>query len=130
MKKIMNKVSFAVVGMMTSASAFAAKAGAAKGPLKIDDGMCGLLTSLHDVFSILRIMAFVGAAFYIANWAWGYISNAGDDKKGGSVEDLKKKGVSLLLGFTLLFVIGIVLSFVMSASGLKVLGCNNILQNW
>ena len=128
MKKIMNKVSFAVVGMMASVSAFAANAG--KGAITIDDGMCGLLKSLHDVFSILRIMAFVGAAFYIANWAWGYISNAGDKDKGGSVEDLKKKGVSLLLGFTLLFVIGIVLSFVMSASGLKVLGCNNILQNW
>lgn len=129
MKKFARKVSFIAFGAMMSASAFAANtsltiSGGA------NDGMCGLLNRLHNVFDILRIMAFIGAAFYIAGWAWTYISKAGDDKAGFSVEDVKKKGIGLLVGFTLLFIIGLVLSFVMSAAGMKVIGCGDILTNW
>ncbi|MBR5904445.1 MAG: hypothetical protein IKZ49_02820 [Alphaproteobacteria bacterium] len=128
MKKFVRNVSFIAFGVMTSASAFAEKSLTITG--SANEGMCGLLTRLHNVFDILRIMAFIGAAFYIAGWAWGYIVNAGDKDKGGSVEDLKKKGISLIVGFTLLFVIGLVLSFIMSTAGMKVMGCSDILTNW
>jgi len=128
MKKFVRNVSFIAFGVMASASAFAEKSLTITGGAT--DGMCGLLNRLHNVFDILRIMAFIGAAFYIAGWAWDYISNAGKDKGGFSVDDVKKKGIGLLVGFTLLFIIGLVLSFVMSAAGMKVMGCSEILTNW
>ena len=127
MKKVMNKISFAVLGLMVSASAWAAK------EINIDtigatnsgNGMCDLLKSLQGVFNILRIMAFIGAAFYIAGWAWTYIS-----KGEAKLEDVKGKGIGLLVGFSALLLVGIVLSFVMSASGLRVIGCEDILIKW
>lgn len=125
MKKIMNKISFAVVGIMASASAFAAKASATGKAVQIDNGMCDLLQRLQGVFNILRIMAFIGAAFYIAGWAWEFIS-----KGEAKLDDVKKKGIGLLIGFSLLFLVGIVLSFVMSASGLNIIGCGDILKKW
>jgi hypothetical protein len=125
MKKIMNKISFAVVGLMASSSAFAAKAGAAGKNVTINDGMCELLGRLQGVFNILRIMAFIGAAFYIAGWAWEFIS-----KGEAKLDDVKKRGIGLLIGFSLLFLVGVVLSFVMSASGLNIIGCGDILKKW
>ena len=125
MKKIMNKINFAIITMMVSVPAFAGK-----GDMIVSTEMCGLIKSLQHVFSILRIAAFIGAAFMIAGWAWTYISKAGDDKAGVSVEDVKKKGIGLLVGFGLLFMIGAVLSFVMSASGAKLMGCPELTANW
>lgn len=114
MKKIMNKINFAIISLMVAAPAFAANAGS--------NGMCDLIIRLQTVFKWLRTLAFVGAAFYIAGWAWDYISNAGGDK-GFKIEDVKKKGISLLVGFSLLFMIGIVLSFILSAPGMEAIGC-------
>ena len=126
MKKIINKVSFAVVGLMASSSAFAAAKTAAAGKsISIDNGMCDLLLRLQGVFNILRIMAFIGAAFYIAGWAWEFIS-----KGEAKLDDVKKRGIGLLVGFSLLFMVGLVLSFVMSASGLNILGCQDVLKKW
>lgn len=127
MKKVMNKINFAIIGLMVAMGpALAAKAadGSTKN-ITIDNGMCDLLKSLQHVFNILRIMAFIGAAFYIAGWAWGFISSGKAD-----VKDVKDKGIGLLVGFSLLFFIGLVLSFVMSASGLQILGCGDILKKW
>ena len=104
----MNKINFAIIAMMVSVPAFAAGT----------DGICGLISRLQDVFKFLRTLAFIGAAFYIAQWAWDFIK-AGDAK----VDDLKKKGIGLLTGFIMLFSIGILLSFVLSATGGQVLGC-------
>jgi len=117
MKKIMNKVNFAIVALMTSMPAFA-------DDINVSKGMCDLIVRLHDVFNILRIMAFIGAAFYIAGWAWDYI-------KGGEakMDDIKKKGIGLLVGFSLLFMIGVVLSFVISSAGMELMGCD-IIKNW
>lgn len=123
MKKIMNKINFALIGLMMTIPAFAADAVGDKS-IKVDDGMCELITRLHDVFKILQIMAFIGAAFYIAGWAWGFISSGKVD-----TEDVKKKGIALLVGFGLLFMIGAVLTFVMSASGMKLMGCP-IIEKW
>ena len=123
MKKIMNKINFALIALMVSVPAFAAKDGAAD-TITINKGMCDLITRLHGIFNTLRILAFVGAAFYIAGWAWKYIS-AGDAK----IDDLKKQGIALLVGFGLLFMIGVLFSFVLSASGMKMMGCE-ALTNW
>lgn len=125
MKKVMNKINFAVFGIMMSASAWARDIDIDTVGGATDNGICELLKSLQSVFNILRIMAFIGAAFYIAGWAWTYISS-GEAK----LDDVKKKGIGLLVGFSALLLVGIVLSFVMSASGLKVIGCDNILRTW
>lgn len=107
MKKIMNKINFAIISLMVSVPAFAAPA---------DNGMCAAIAKLGGVFKLLRTMAFIGAAFYIAQWAWKYISS-GDVK----MDDVKNQGTALLVGFSLLFMIGIILSFLVSASGAKIL---------
>lgn len=115
MKKIMNKINFALVAVMASVPAFAA-----------ENDMCALITRLKGVFGLLRTLAFVGAAFYIAGWAWDFI-------KGGEakMDDVKKKGIGLLVGFSLLFMIGLVLSFLLSASGQGAIGCKEVITgNW
>ncbi len=114
MKKLMNKFNFALIGIMASAPAFAAT-----------DGLCQLITQMYDVFKTLRTLAFVGAAFVIAGWAWGYISS-------GKVElkDLQGKGVGMLVGFVLLFGIGVVLSFFLSESTLQSIGCQQQILDW
>ncbi len=116
MKKIMNKINFAIVAMMVSVPAFAAAG----------NGLCDLIVKLKGVFKTLRTLAFVGAAFYIAGWAWDFIS-----KGEAKTDTIKSKGTGLLVGFILLFSIGLILSFVLSASGGKLLDCpNEILGEW
>lgn len=101
MKKIMNKANFAIVGLMASmAPAMAA-----------DNGLCNLVKELGGLLGMLRTLAFIGAGFTIAGWAWSYISK-GEVK----LDDIQKKGIGLLVGFVLLFGIGMVLSFLMSAA--------------
>ena len=119
MKKIMNKINFALIGLMVSLPALAVDTGP-------NEAICKSLEELHGVFELLRTMAFIGAAFYIAGWAWGYIS-------GGKAEmsDIKTKGQGLLVGFSLLFMVGVLLSFVMSATGAKVIGgCEKTIIGW
>lgn len=90
------------------------------------DGVCELISKMQDVFQILRVLAFVGSGFYIAGWAWDYIS-----KGEAKMDDLKKKGTGLLVGFTLLFAIGVVLSFVLSAAGQEAIGCSaQLIGGW
>ena len=101
MKKIMNKANFAIIGLMASmAPAMAA-----------DNGLCNLVKELGGLLGMLRTLAFIGAGFTIAGWAWDYISK-------GKVElkDVQTKGIGLLVGFVLLFGVGMVLSFLMSAA--------------
>lgn len=120
MKNILKKLGFAGVVVMTGAgAALAAQAGGVS-----NSGLCALISQMYGVFRILRTLAFVGAAFIIAGWAWGYIT-AG---KGVDIEDLRKKGTGMLVGFVLLFGIGIVLQFFLSSAGQQALGCPEILQ--
>ena len=101
MKKIMTKANFAIIGLMASmAPAMAA-----------DTGVCNLVKDLGGLLGMLRTLAFIGAGFTIAGWAWDYISK-------GKVElkDVQTKGIGLLVGFVLLFGVGMVLSFLMSAA--------------
>ena len=113
MKKIMNKINFAIVGMMVASPAFAAVN---------ESAMCLFMNDLRGVFNMLRTFAFIGAAFLIAGWAWGYIS-----KGEAKMDDLKNKGSGLLVGFILLFSVGLILQFLVSATGAKALGC---VMNW
>ena len=116
MRKVMNKINFAIIVIMSGAPAMAAT----------NDGLCDLLREMHGVFSLLRTLAFVGAAFVIAGWAWDYISSGKAELK-----DIKGKGTALLVGFILLFSIGILLSFLMSQGTAGALGCaEDILKKW
>lgn len=117
MKKLFNKANFALIGMMAAVPAMAAPAGN-------NNGLCALIEQMHDVFVTLRTLAFVGAAFVIAGWAWGYISK-GEVKK----DDLKDKGTGMLVGFVMLFGIGVVLSFFLSESTMESFGCS-IIGQW
>ena len=117
MKKVMNKINLAIIAVMVSMPAFAAPAA--------NNSMCELVKSMKGIFGILRTLAFVGAAFYIAGWAWGYIS-----KGEAKMDDIKGKGIGLLVGFALLFMIGAILSFLLSATGMHTLGCPEITQAW
>lgn len=83
-----------------------------------DDGVCELIKSLEPVISTLRTLAFLGAAFVLMDWAWGFIK-AGDVKK----DDLKDKGIGMFVGFFLLFGVGMLLAFVGSTGGKEYLGC-------
>lgn len=115
MKKIMNKINFAIIGMMVASPAFAAVN---------ESAICLFMKDLRGVFNMLRTFCFIGAAFMIAGWAWGYIS-----KGEAKMDDLKNKGTGLLIGFILLFSVGLILQFLVSASGGRTLGCSELL-NW
>lgn len=107
MKKISNYFLMASVFVMANVPAFA------------DDGVCKLITGLEPIINTLRTLAFIGAAFVLMDWAWGFI-------KGGEVkrDDLEKKGLGMLVGFFLLFAVGLVLQFVGSNSGAEFFGCD------
>lgn len=113
MKKIMNKINFAIIGMMVASPAFA---------VVNESALCLFMNDLRGVFNMLRTFAFIGAAFLIAGWAWGYIS-----KGEAKMDDIKNKGSGMLVGFILLFSVGLILQFLVSATGAKALGC---VMNW
>ena len=122
MKGLLKKIGFAGAVIMAGAS-MPALAAAAAGVS--NNGLCALIYKMYDVFRILRTLAFVGAAFYIAKWAWGYISSGKFD-----LNDLREKGTGMLVGFVLLFGIGVVLSFYLSSAGMSAIGCDTIILAW
>lgn len=109
MKKILLRLNMAIIAAMVATPAFAVDL----------NGLCGIITEMQSVFKLLRTLAFVGAAFIIAGWAWGYITKPDSMK----VDDLKTKGMGMLVGFVLLFGIGIVLQALMSQGVLDSIGC-------
>ena len=127
MKSLLKKIGVAGFVMLAGGAA-ALAAPAAGGVVAVNaDGLCGIINEMYDVFKILRTLAFVGAAFIIAGWAWGYIS-AG---KGVDMEELKKRGTGMLVGFVLLFSIGVVLQFfIFSDTGLSAIGCEEVISKW
>ena len=124
MKNILKKIGLAGVVVLAAGGA-AMAAGAAGGVGVNESGLCALIGQMYGVFKILRTLAFVGAAFIIAGWAWGYISK-GEVK----MDDLRKKGTGMLVGFVLLFGIGVVLQFFLSSAGLEIIGCQNVIMDW
>ena len=119
MKKMLKKIGFAGLVILAGATvAVAAQPGAGGVGVVNNDGLCGLIIQMQGVFKILRTLAFVGAAFLVSQWEWGFIK-AGDVK----MDDLKDKGTGLLVGFILLFSVGAVLQFLLSSTGMNAIGC-------
>ena len=126
MKNLLKKIGFAGFATLAGASV-ALAAPAAAGVGVNESGLCALIGQMYGVFKILRTLAFVGAAFIIAGWAWGYISSG----KGVDMEDLRKKGTGMLVGFVLLFGIGVVLQvFLFTNNGLSLIGCPELITHW
>ena len=105
MKKLMKRLNFAIIGVMASVPAMAAG--------NINQALCDLAERFGEIFSAIRLLAFVGAGVTIAGWAWGYISAGKID----AIKEVKEKGIALLIGFILLFSIGTLLSVFMNMAG-------------
>ena len=106
MKRLMKKINFAIIGAMMAVPAMGAPGGT-------NDAICKLMEQFAGVFSTLRLLAFIGAGFIIAGWAWGWISSG----KGVDIKDVKDKGIGMLVGFIVLFSIGAILSAFMAMAG-------------
>ena len=106
----MKKVGFALLSMLVVVPAMAATTAAAP---DLSQTVCELMAQFGSVFNILRILAFVGAGFTIAGWAWGWISKG----EGPKTDELQKKGIGLLVGFAVLFGLGAIISAFMSMAG-------------
>ena len=117
MKKIINKANFALIALMASvAPAMAAD----------NSGVCDLVEKLGGVLKYIRLFAFIGAGFMVAQWAWGFIK-AGDV----GMDDVKNKGAALLVGTFMLFMVGALLTFLISAAGPGgSFNCYAELQKW
>ena len=114
----MNKINFAIIAMIVANPAFAAGVN--------ESGICSILIELKKVFNLLRTFAFIGAAFMIAGWAWGFISAGKID----AAKEAKDKGMALLVGFMLLFGVGLILQFLGSTTGANALGCGAQVFQW
>lgn len=89
--------------------------------------MCNLITRLQGVFSVLRTFAFVGAGFILAKYGWEAISTGKLGGKDNIAEGLKAVGVPMIVGFALLFSIGVVLGFLMNGENF---GCPALTDGW
>ncbi len=107
MKNSLKKVGFAVSAILMAGAAHAA------GPEM--GGLCQLINELKGVFNILRTLAFVGAAFVIASIGWDAIVA----KKYEWAKDGKQHLIAMIVGFALLFSVGVILQFLTSGR----LGC-------
>lgn len=108
----MKKISKYVFGAMVSMSLVVQNAMAA------ENGACKLIEGLAPVIKTLRTLAFVGAAFVLMDWAWGFIQKGEVTK-----DDLKNKGIGMFVGFFLLFGVGMLLAFVGGDAGKEYFGC-------
>lgn len=91
------------------------------------NGMCDLIVQMQNVFKILRTMAFVGAGFVLAKYAWEAIVGGKLGGKDNIADGLKAVGVPMIVGFALLFSIGLILGFLSNGANL---GCPAITQGW
>jgi hypothetical protein len=106
MKKILKTFVFTGLAVLLGASA-------ANAANEFGDP-CIIIGNLRGIFHTIRRLAFAGAAFVLAGWAWQLISKGwgGDEKSGGNnLDTVKNKGVGMLIGFFLLFSLGIVMRF-------------------
>lgn len=125
MKKQLKTIGFAALSAFLAVSGATA---AATGQSSISgDNLCQLIAKFQEIFRMIRTLAFLGAGFLIATWAWGYITAGKIDKP---MDEVKNKGISMVVGFILLFGIGVVLQIVTSAAGLKSMGCTTLATGW
>ena len=122
----MNKTKTALLRIQTSVAALLVSTPvfAATGT---DSGLCSLITELKGVFGTLRTLAFVGAGFILAKYAWEAITTGKINSKDNMVEGVKTVGVPMIIGFVLLFSIGIVLSALLSG---RIIDCAEQLKTW
>ena len=126
MKKHLKTIGFAAVLSFAAVSGYAADA--ASGSTFSTDGICELVNKFKDIFKLLRTFAFVGAAFTMATWAWGFISAGKVDKP---MDEVKNKGLSLLVSTALLFGVGVILNLLINAVGQGgALSCPDIGSGW
>ena len=93
--------------------------------LTVSTPVCNLVGEMQKVFRLLRILAFIGAGFYIADWAGGFISAGKVD-----MAKAKEKGIGLLVGFTLLFIIGVMISVVLGVTDENGTNCDKLTEGW
>ena len=118
MKKQMKMIGFAALSALLVVSG-ASGASATMSGMVDESGLCKLIDQFKGIFGLLRTLAFIGAGFLIAKWAWGYIEAGKID----AMKEVKEKGVSMLIGFVLLFGIGTVLTVLGGTTGKSILGC-------
>jgi hypothetical protein len=107
MKKLIRIIGFGAFAILIASTAYA----------DMDtNSLCTLVNELKGVFNILRTLAFVGAAFVIASIGWDAIIK----KEYKWTEDGKKHLIAMIVGFTLLFSVGIILTFLTNG---KLLSC-------
>ena len=109
MKKISKYFLIVTTFIMANVPAFAAE----------NSAVCDLIDKLKPVINTLRTLAFVGAAFLLMDWAWGWMKDPAKTTK----DDIKDKGVAMLVGFFVLFAVGFILQFVGSTAGSKYFEC-------
>lgn len=101
----MKKVGVILLSMLVVVPVLASESSDGFGGI-MSDAVCDLLVQFGAVFKILRTLAFVGAGFTIAGWAWGWISKG----EGPKTEEIKNKGIGLLIGFGVLFGLGVLIN--------------------
>lgn len=127
MKKHLKTIGLAAVLSFAAISGYAAEATSGNGGQNWD-GICNLVNKFKDIFQLLRTFAFVGAAFTMATWAWGFISAGKVDKP---MDEVKNKGLSLLIGTALLFGVGVILELLINAVGQGgSLNCEGFYSGW
>ncbi|MDR0803907.1 MAG: hypothetical protein LBO08_02355 [Rickettsiales bacterium] len=92
----------------------------------MNSAICDLIGSLQGVFKTLRMLAFIGAAFIIANWAWGWITAGKFSMKD---DGDKPKIIAMIIGLAVLFLIGAAMSFLIGNNS-SALGLNCIVGGW
>lgn len=89
--------------------------------------MCILISKLQTVFKTLRVFAFVGAGFILAKYGWEAITTGKLGGKDTIADGLKSVGVPMIIGFALLFSIGVVLGFLSNGQNF---GCPSLTSGW
>lgn len=88
--------------------------------------MCDMIKELQVVFKTLRTLAFLGAGFLLAKYGWEAISTGKLNGK-DLIEGVKTTGISMIVGFALLFAIGVILSVLING---RITGCPELTQGW
>lgn len=92
-----------------------------------NSGICDLIQQLQSGFKTLRTLAFVDAEFILAKYGWKAIATGKIGGKGSIADGLKEIGVSMIVGFALLFSIGILLGVFTSDNNF---GCDALTNGW
>lgn len=109
--------------VMVVGSAIAADTGQ---QFAISKEMCDLIKELQSVFKTLRFLAFLGAGFILAKYGWEAISSGKINGK-ELIEGVKTSGISMMVGFALLFMIGVLISILLNG---RATGCAELITGW